>query len=126
MVLAYVLSCLLLVLAFQGLRIWPRTTEMTRELRDAFGVMAAKDLSDDEKEAAIQKGSIRVLGLTSKLTLALAATFGAAALPVALAELAGWLTWRDFLIFSVQPAVVVLTIVALGAWPYVQARFVRG
>lgn len=130
MIAAYVLSCVLLVLAFQGLRIWPRTTEMTRELRAAFGVMTAKDMSDDEKEREIQARSIRVLGLTARLTLALVVTFAAAAAPVALAVWAGWLTWQGFLVFSIQPLVIVLTVIALAAWPKVQAgltaRFARG
>ena len=129
MIAAYVISCILLVWAFQGLSIWPRTTNMTRELRAAFGVMAARDMSDDEKEREIQARSIRVLGLTAKLTLALALTFAAAAAPVALAVWADWLTWQGFLIFSIQPLVIVLTVLALSAWPSVQkgvqARFAR-
>ncbi|MDE1467572.1 hypothetical protein [Aurantiacibacter sp. D1-12] len=126
MIAAYVLSCILLVLAFQGLRVWPRTAEMTRELRTAFGVMAAKDMSDDEKEREIQTRSIRVLGLTARLTLALIVTFAAAAAPVAIAVWADWLTWESFLIFSIQPLVIVLTVVALALWPRVQSRFARG
>lgn len=120
MISAYVLSCILLVLAFQGLRIWPRTTEMTRELREAFGVMAAKGMSDDEKEAAIRKRSIRVLGLTTRLTLALVVTFTVAVLPVAIAVRFGWITFEEFLAFSIQPLVIVLTVVALAAWPKLQ------
>lgn len=126
MIAAYVFSCILLVLAFQGLRIWPRTTEMTRELRAAFGVMAARDMSDDEKEREIRTRSIRVFGLTARLTLALVVTFAAAAAPVAAAVWADWLTWEQFIVFSIQPLVIVLTVVALALWPRVQSRFVWG
>lgn len=125
MIAAYILSCLLLVLAFQRLDIWPRTTAMTRALREAFGVMTDKGLTDDEKEVALRRRSILVLGLTVRLTLALAATFAAAALPVALGQWAGWLNWREFLIFSIQPLVVVATIAALAVLPVLQARLAR-
>ncbi len=129
MIAAYILSCILLVLVFSGLRIWPRTTAMTCELHEAFGVMAAKDMSDDEKAYEIQTRSIRVLRLTAQLTLALIVTFAAAAAPVAVAAWAGWLTWQSFVVFSIQPLVIVLTILALVAWPKVQqtvqARFSR-
>lgn len=125
MIAAYILSCLLLVLAFQHLHIWPRTTAMSRELRGAFVVMTDKTLGDDAKEAALRRLSLEVLGSTVKLTLALVATFAAAALPVVLAQWAGWLTWQGFLIFSIQPLVVVATIAALAAVPMLQSRLSR-
>ncbi|QZH75828.1 MAG: hypothetical protein JY451_04355 [Erythrobacter sp.] len=125
MIAAYILSCLLLVLAFQGLHVWPRTKAMTRELRGAFAVMTDKALSDDHKEAALRRRSIEVLGLTVRLTLVLIATFAAAALPVVLAQWAGWLTWQDFLVFSIQPLVVVATVAALALWPLLQSRLAR-
>lgn len=127
MLAVYVLSCILLVLTFQGLHIWPRTTEMTRELRAGFGVMASKQLSDDEKEVALRNGSLRVLGLTAKLTLALVVVFAAATAPVAIAVWAGWMSWTGFLMFTIEPIVVIGTVAALGAYPrlqsWVRARF---
>lgn len=123
--LAYVLSCIGLVLAFQRLHIWPRTTAMTRELRGAFAVMADKRLSDDEKEVALRRRSIEVLGMTATLTLALVATFAAAALPVMLTELVGWITWHGFLMFSIHPLVVVATVAGLAALPWVQGKLAR-
>ncbi len=125
MIAAYVLSCVLLVLAFQRLHVWPRTTAMSRELRGAFAVMTDKGLNDDQKEAALRRRSVDVLGLTVRLTLVLIATFAAAALPVVLAQWAGWLTWQEFLVFSIQPLVLVATVVALALWPKLQSRLAR-
>jgi hypothetical protein len=117
MILAYVASCLLLVLAFERLRIVALTRAMGRTARAAFGTIADRAMSDDEKELALRKDSLELLHRTTILTLALALLFALAALPVVLAERAGWLTYQSFLLFSIQPVVVIGTIAALGLLP---------
>lgn len=112
MILAYAISCLLLAAAFAGLRVWPLTRSMAAQLRANFAVIGNKAMSDDEKERALRTGSLAVLRETVRLTAALAATCAAAAAPVVLAERAGWLTYQGFVVFSIQPLVVVATIAA--------------
>lgn len=122
MIIAYIISCLLLAATFYALHIWPQTTEMARMMRQAFATITDKALSDDEKEVAIQRQSIRLLVVTAKLTIGLAIVSAATVLPVALAEQAGLLTYEGFLLFSLEPLVIVLTILGFGAVPWLFGR----
>ncbi|WP_427967530.1 hypothetical protein [Altererythrobacter sp.] len=122
MILAYITSCLLLAATFHLLHIWPQTKQMTRMMRLAFATMFDKALSDDEKEVAIRRHSIRLLAVTVKLSVGLAVVLAACVLPVAIAEQAGLLTYEGFLLFSLEPLVVILTIVGFGSAPWLIGR----
>jgi len=117
-IIAYVISCLLLAATFHALHIWSQTTDMARMMRLAFATLADRALNDDEKEVAIRRLSIQLLAVTAKLTVALAIVLAATALPVVLAAQAGMLTYEGFLLFSLEPLVILLTILALGAVPW--------
>lgn len=122
MILAYIISCLLLAATFHALHIWPQTTDMTRMMRLAFATMTDSALSDDEKEVAIRRQSIKLLGITAKLTIGLAIVLVATILPVAVAERAGLLTYEGFLLFSLEPLVILLTVLGFCAVPWLFGR----
>jgi sterol desaturase/sphingolipid hydroxylase (fatty acid hydroxylase superfamily) len=112
MILAYVASCVLLAITFVPLHVWSLTRRVAVRLQAAFAVIGDPKLSDEEKELALRKRSIEVLRDTVLLVAALAATLAAAMLPIYLGEAAGWFTYQEFLVFTVQPLVIILTITA--------------
>ncbi|RPF71066.1 hypothetical protein [Aurantiacibacter spongiae] len=95
---------------------------MTETLRVAVSILRDRTLSDEEKERLLRRQSVEAFGLVATVTAALAATFLAAAAPVAVAEMAGWLDWRGFLAFSLRPAVVVATVAVFAAAPWLRSR----
>jgi hypothetical protein len=115
MIFVYAVSCLLFALAFAGLRVWPLTRAISQLMRKSFAVVTDSQLSDEEKERALQKGSLELLRDAVKLAGALAATLACAALPAVLAELAGWISLEDFVAFSLRPVVLFATVAAFAA-----------
>ena len=123
MLLVYIISCVLLGMAFHYLRIAPQTRLMMMQMRSAFGVVGSKTMSDDEKEIALRKQSVEVLLTTTKLTAALIVVFALAYLPIWLGEMAGKITLTGFLYFSIQPWVVIGTVLACVAYAFAAKRF---
>ena len=118
---AYIASCIALGWVFVRLDVWARTRVMLSDMATTLAVIRNPAMNDLEKERALQTGSIRLLGRVAVLTLALVATFGAAAAPVALGVWAKAFGWTDFLWFTLHPAVLGGTIVVCWAW----AKFVH-
>jgi len=123
MLLIYIASCILLGIAFHFLRIAPTTKRMLAQLRSAFAVISDKAMSDDDKERALRVRSVEVLGTTVKLTAALIAVFAAAYLPIWLGEISGTITFDAFIYYTIQPLVIVGTIVACAAYAYALKRY---
>lgn len=126
LLLAYIASCVLLGWTFVRFGIAPKTQAMVHEARSAVATVQDRELSDIEKERAVQRASITLLGQTAILTLALGVVFVAAALPVALGVLAGQFAWAEFGYFTIEPLVVIGTIISCIAWAFWERRSARG
>lgn len=118
MLLIYIVSCILLGLTFHFLSIAPLTKRMLTQLRGAFAVVGDKAMSDEQKERALRSQSVEVLGTTFRLTIALIVVFAAAYLPIWLGEISGEITFEGFIYYTIQPLVIIGTIIACFAYAY--------
>lgn len=120
---AYGLACLLFYLAFKRLRVVGHTSALLKLFQSAAQVMSDKGLTDLEKETRIRAASIQSGKATLMLVLRLAAVPALAAVPVLVALQAGLFSLDDFVAFSLEPLVLVITVVVLVALDKALARF---
>jgi len=123
MLIVYAISCILFLAVFERLKLVASTRALFAGMRQAMGVMTNRELSDDEKEIAIQRHAVSALKGAVMLTVGLAATLFAAAIPPVAADWMGWIDLDAFVDFSLDPWVLLATVVIIGAAVWAYRRF---
>lgn len=111
----YVLACAIFYVAFVKLQVVGRTLALLAVFRSAALVMADRGLSDLEKEAHVRRAAVRSLAETLALAVRLMALVACAGLPVLLATQVGGVGLGQFAAFSLDPLVLLCTVLALLA-----------
>ncbi len=111
--LVYGIAVLLFYIAFKALNIVGRTRDLMALFRGAFGVMSDKALTDSEKETLIRTEALRSMGETVKLVACLVGVLVCAAAPIILSDVAGLTTLQSIITFSLNPIVIVITVIGL-------------
>lgn len=110
---AYIAASLAFYLAFIKLELVGRTVRLMADFRAVAQVFVDPKLSDFEKERHIRGAAISTLGQSVGLVSRLVVVLAAAALPVLLTFAAG-LDLAAFMAFSLNPVVLIATMVALA------------
>lgn len=115
MIVVAILSVLAFIAAFQLLQIVPRAKSAIDTSRSTAAVMGDASLSEEAKEAAVQKASLALMKGFVDLLLRGAGALVAAWLPIQLADWAGLVPAADTLGFLLRIDVIVVTSVVLVA-----------
>jgi hypothetical protein len=112
----YLLACVAFYESFVRLNIVKRSIALFGDLRSAMQLVSDKSLSDLEKERGIRRAAIDALSQTLGLFARLVIVAALAALPVLLAIALANLDFEAFSAFSLHPAVLVSTVIAIVAF----------
>ncbi|WP_066553230.1 hypothetical protein [Croceicoccus bisphenolivorans] len=119
---AYIASCLLLAAAFVRLGVLPRTRKMLTGLNAAMAIVRDPAMDDLAKEKAVQQASVKLLGGTLLTTVLLALAFAVAAVPALAGAWSGAFSLEDFVVFSLRPDVLAMTIATFAALGFALRR----
>jgi hypothetical protein len=106
-------ATLLIVASIKALDLVPRVQRVMSDTRAAVVVMAAKNMSDEQKEAAVQAAAIRMLAAFCKIAFVLAAASAAALAAVFLGIGLDLYTAEDAARASLNPVFLVSSCVLL-------------
>ncbi|MBR9652743.1 hypothetical protein [Thalassovita aquimarina] len=109
----YLLCCGLFYAMFITSRLIPRTLELASVFNEAIAVMADKNLTDAEKEPLVRKAAITAAKRSSRLIVTLAVIVLVSMVPLALGSLLHLILVDAFWAFTIQPAVLVATLVGM-------------
>ena len=122
MLAVYSVSCILFLVLFERLHLVRQTRMLFAAMREAMGVVSNNALNDDDKEVAVQRHAVAALRGVIMLTVGLFATLMAAATPPLVSDWMGLIELDAFIDFSLNPWVLLATVVILGAFAWMIRR----
>ena len=110
------------VIGFHIFRVVPTASGIVQLARGATAVMSDKSLADEEKEKAVQKAALSMLGAAFSIFWRIAATMILTIFPIYLADWIGLVTAADVFSYLARVDVIVGASVLVGASLWIWSR----